>query len=150
MTIFCFLLSLTLFSVPHRECSAQSFIDPLLPLDQDHFNLASSSLRDCPCATRGSIRARSHRTRKQISMQTLWCCLQPVWTLPLTIMCSKIGIHLLRGAPRPVWTGPKILTPHMLLPLTHRRLQLAGAERADPWGLGSPPKDNLNALFKKG
>ena len=33
---------------------------------------------------------RSHRMHKLISMQTLWCYLQPVWTLPLTIMCSKI------------------------------------------------------------
>ena len=33
-----------------------------------------------------SRRPRSHRTRKQvcvqICVQTLWCCLQPVWTLP--------------------------------------------------------------------
>ena len=38
-------------------------------------------------------------------MQTLWCRLQPVWTLPLMRMCSKICICLLQGAPRPVWTG---------------------------------------------
>ncbi len=33
----------------------------------------------------------SHRTRKQICtqicMQTLWCCVQPVWTLPFAAMC---------------------------------------------------------------
>ena len=52
------------------------------------------------------LRARSHRTRKQICVQTLWCCLQPVWTLPLTIMCCKMCLRLFRGAPRPVWTGP--------------------------------------------
>ena len=40
------------------------------------------------------VRPRSHRTRQHICMQiwvqTLWCFLQPVWTLPLMIMCSKI------------------------------------------------------------
>ncbi len=69
------------------------------------------------------LRALSHRTRKQICMQiclqtqTLWCCLQAVWTLPLTIMCSKICMRVLRGALRPVWTGPKKET---LLNLTWR------------------------------
>ncbi len=57
------------------------------------------------------LRARSHRTRKhictQICMQTLWCCLQAVWTLLLTTMCSIICVHMLQGAPHPVWTGPK-------------------------------------------
>ena len=56
---------------------------------------------------------RSHRTRKQLCtqlcMQTLCCCLQSLWTLPLTIMCSKICICLLRGVPRPVWTGPDLI-----------------------------------------
>ena len=57
-----------------------------------------------------NFRPRSHRTRNQvctqICMQTLWCCLQAVWTLPLTTMCSKICVCLLWGALRPVWTGP--------------------------------------------
>ncbi len=54
------------------------------------------------------IRPRSHRTRKQIGaqicVQTLWCCLQPLWTLPLTTVCPIIC--LLGGALRTVWTGP--------------------------------------------
>ncbi len=56
--------------------------------------------------------ARSHRTRKhictQICMQTLWCCLQVVWTLRLNTMCSIIYMRLLQGVPRLVWTGPKL------------------------------------------
>ena len=52
-----------------------------------------------------NIRARSHRMRKHICMQTLWCCLWAVWTLPLTTMCSIIYMCVLWGA-RPVWTGP--------------------------------------------
>ncbi len=59
------------------------------------------------------LRPYSHRTRKhicmQICVQTLWCCMQPVWTLPLTTMCSIICMRLLRGDPRPVWTGPKFI-----------------------------------------
>ena len=54
--------------------------------------------------------AYSHRMRNQICMQictqTLWCCLQPVWTLPFTAVCSIICVCLLQGAPRPVWTRP--------------------------------------------
>ena len=52
----------------------------------------------------------SHRTCKQICvqicMQTLWCCLQPVWTLPFAAVCPIICLRLLQGAPRPVWMGP--------------------------------------------
>ncbi len=58
-----------------------------------------------------TLRPCSHRTRKQICMQicvqTLWCCLQPVWTLALTTVCPINCLRLLQGAPRPVWTGPK-------------------------------------------
>ena len=43
----------------------------------------------------------------QICVQTLWCCLQPVWTLPFTAVCSIICVRVLQGAPRLVWTGPK-------------------------------------------
>ncbi len=57
-----------------------------------------------------SVRPRSHRMRKhicvQICMQIFWCCLQSVWTLPLTAVYSIICMPLLRGALRPVWTGP--------------------------------------------
>ncbi len=64
-----------------------------------------------------SFRPRSHRTHKQICtqiwVQTLWCCLQPVWTLPLTTVCSIFCVRLLQGAPHPVWTGPKFC-PHPL------------------------------------
>ena len=64
----------------------------------------------------------SHRTCKQICtqiyVQTLWCCLQAVWTLPLTTMCSIICICLLQGAPHPVWTGPRDLIPASLNPKT--------------------------------
>ena len=46
------------------------------------------------------FRPHSHRTRKQICMQscvqTLWCCLQPVWTLPLTTVCSMICVRVLQ------------------------------------------------------
>ena len=34
-----------------------------------------------------------------------WCCLQTVWTLPLTTMCLIICVRLLQVAPHPVWTG---------------------------------------------
>ncbi len=34
-------------------------------------------------------------------------CLQAVWTLPLTTMCSIICVRVMRAAGRPVWTGPK-------------------------------------------
>ncbi len=54
-----------------------------------------------------SLGPRSHRTCQQICVQTLWCCLQAVWTLPLTTICSIIYVCLLRGALRPVWTGPR-------------------------------------------
>ncbi len=44
--------------------------------------------------THAVVRARSHKTRKhicmQICVQTLWCCLQAVWTLPFTTMCFII------------------------------------------------------------
>ncbi len=54
------------------------------------------------------IRPHSHRTHKQICIQicvqTLWCCLQPVWTLPLTAVCSIICVRVLQGAPLSVWT----------------------------------------------
>ncbi len=53
----------------------------------------------------------SHRTRKQICaqicVQTLWCCLQPVWTLLFTAVCSIICMRGLQGAPCPVWTAPR-------------------------------------------
>ncbi len=41
-----------------------------------------------------------------IWMQTLSCCLQPVWTLPFTAVCFIICVRVLQGAARPVWTGP--------------------------------------------
>ncbi len=48
------------------------------------------------------LRPRSHRTRKQICaqiwVQTLWCFLQPVWTLTFATMCSRICVRVLRGA----------------------------------------------------
>ncbi len=56
--------------------------------------------------TRCYLRPHSHRTRKPICMQTLWCCLQPVWTLPFAAVSSIICMHVVQGAPRPVWTGP--------------------------------------------
>ena len=43
----------------------------------------------------------------QICVQTLWCCLQAVWILPLTTVCSTICVRPLQGVLRPVWTGPK-------------------------------------------
>ncbi len=46
---------------------------------------------------RPSARPRSHRTRKQICMQicvqTLWCCVQPVWTLLFTTVCSASCVN---------------------------------------------------------
>ena len=60
------------------------------------------------CCSQFSFRARSHRMRKHIGMQTLWCCLQAVWTLLLTAVCSIICMLILYGAPRPVWTGPYV------------------------------------------
>ena len=57
-----------------------------------------------------AFRPCSHRMREQICtqicMQTLSCCMQPVWTLPFTTVCSIICMRMLQGAPRPVWTGP--------------------------------------------
>ncbi len=57
-----------------------------------------------------SLTPHSHRTRqqicRQICMQTLWCCLQPMWILPFTAVCPIICVCLLWGAPRPVWTRP--------------------------------------------
>ncbi len=50
---------------------------------------------------------RSHRTRKQICVQTIWCFLQLVWTLLFAPVCSIICVRVLWGAPRPVWTWPK-------------------------------------------
>ena len=32
----------------------------------------------------------------QICLQTLWCCMQPMWTLPLTTMCSIICVRMLK------------------------------------------------------
>ncbi len=58
-----------------------------------------------------TIRPSSHRMRKhicvQIFTQILWCCVQAVWTIPLTAVCFKICVRVLRGAPCPVWTRPK-------------------------------------------
>ena len=54
----------------------------------------------------GNFGPCSHMTHKQICaqiwVQTLWCCLQPVWTLPFTAVCSRICVRMLQGAPHPV------------------------------------------------
>ncbi len=43
------------------------------------------------------LRPRSHRTRQQIyanCRQIFWCCIQAVWILPLTTVCSFVCVHL--------------------------------------------------------
>ncbi len=70
-----------------------------IPVEQEHncliFDFVSEAHKKSPIMS--LLRFRSHRMRKQICrqicVQTLWCCLQCVWTLPLTIMCSKICMY---------------------------------------------------------
>ncbi len=46
--------------------------------------------RHCQNSANG---ARSHRTPEHIYTQALWCCLQAVWTLALTTVCSSICVR---------------------------------------------------------
>ena len=51
----------------------------------------------------GPVHTVCVRRFEQTCVQAPWCCLQPVWTLPLTIMCSIICLrHVLQHALRPV------------------------------------------------
>ncbi len=91
----------------HSGCYSESDADPgLWPMGtQTHIGRAGAST---PISTE---RASSHRTRKQLCRQILWCwcCLWAVWTFPFTTVGPIRSWCLLQCARRPGWKGPKIL-----------------------------------------
>ncbi len=89
--------------VPPKASSCQCPDIPGASVSTDSLVTSNQMLKHC-------VSQAPYRTRKricaQICMQTLWCCLQPVWILSFTAVCSIICMRVLQGAPRPVWTGP--------------------------------------------
>ena len=116
----------------------------------------------CQCAQLicfPNLRPRSHRTRRQICMQicvqTLWCCLQPVWTLPFTAVCPIICACLLKVLRALCERGPSIFSQKVFLKKGVRVIFLNWGICPGLWALFSKTEcrdieDRVKCLLKLG
>ncbi len=102
---------------PDAKNSHMDFVDIDRATTQQRLNLVHdrSFGSSHPPHKRISVRSQAQFTqeRKQICMQicvqTLWCCMQPVWTLPLTTMCSIVCMVPSARCSASCVNGPQIL-----------------------------------------
>ncbi len=93
-------------SLAKNYFSLTNALNNLQSLHHSHVGLSVCGMPPNQRFLHFSLRPNSRRTRTQIGMFFLWCCLRAVWTLPLTTT-GPICLHCVeRRVAHPVWIRP--------------------------------------------